>query len=81
MLVPRKGSIQTPSALSVEGLSVRRSTHKHMMKGVLVVMVALGLSVASAVPSETDGLLSTALHFVKECGDKSMFLCMKVGFV
>jgi hypothetical protein len=41
-----------------------------------VVFVAI-LAVATAVPSETDGLLSTALKFVKECGDKSMTLCLK----
>lgn len=41
--------------------------------------LTLGLTAASVVPSETDGLLTTALHFVKECGDKSMFLCMKVS--
>lgn len=46
---------------------------------ITVVLLALGLSAASAVPSETDGLLTTALHFVKECGEKSMFLCMKVS--
>lgn len=37
------------------------------------------IAYAAAVPSETDGLLSTALTFVKECGDRSMFLCMKVS--
>lgn len=44
-----------------------------------IVLLAFGMSAASAVPSETDGLLTTALHFVKECGDKSIFLCMKVS--
>lgn len=44
---------------------------------VVVLFISAGMTVAQ--PSETDGLLSTALHFVKECGDKSMFLCMKVS--
>lgn len=57
-----------------------------MMKLCTVVVVMSlatlgGRSAASALPSESDGLLTTALHFVKECGDKSMFLCMKVGAI
>lgn len=35
------------------------------------------LAVASAAQSETDSLLSSALTFVKDCGDKSMVLCLK----
>lgn len=46
------------------------------MKSLCVLVVAI--AVASASPSETDGLLTTALKFVKDCGDKSMFLCLKV---
>lgn len=42
-----------------------------------VVLFAV-LAVAAAAPSETDGLLSSALKFVKDCGDKSMVLCVKV---
>ncbi|GAB0087557.1 osiris 9 [Sergentomyia squamirostris] len=45
------------------------------MKSLCVLIVAI--AVASASPSETDGLLTTALKFVKECGDKSMVLCLK----
>lgn len=48
----------------------------------VAVVMALALgghNAASALPSESDGLLTTALHFVKECGEKSMFLCMKVS--
>ncbi|XP_065088814.1 uncharacterized protein Osi9 [Ochlerotatus camptorhynchus] len=42
-----------------------------------VVLFAV-LAVAAAAPqSETDGLLSSALNFVKNCGDKSMVLCVK----
>ncbi|XP_039451165.1 uncharacterized protein LOC120430146 [Culex pipiens pallens] len=41
-----------------------------------VVLFAV-LAVAAAAPSETDGLLSSALKFVKDCGDKSMVLCVK----
>lgn len=41
-----------------------------------VVFVAL-FAVAAAAQSETDGLLSSALKFVKDCGDKSMVLCLK----
>jgi hypothetical protein len=37
------------------------------------------LAVASAAPAESDGLVATALRFVKDCGDKSMVLCMKVS--
>lgn len=36
------------------------------------------IAIAAAVPSETDTLLSSTLKFVKDCGDKSMFLCLKV---
>lgn len=43
-----------------------------------VVLFAV-LAVAAAAPqSETDGLLTSALKFVKDCGDKSMVLCVKV---
>lgn len=42
-----------------------------------VVLFAV-LAVAAAAPSETDGILSSALKFVKDCGDKSMVLCVKV---
>lgn len=29
--------------------------------------------------TETDNLLSSALKFVRDCGDKSMLLCAKVS--
>lgn len=44
---------------------------------IFCVFIAI-FAVAAASSSETDGLLTTALKFVKECGDKSMVLCMKV---
>lgn len=41
--------------------------------------VFIGLfALAAASTSETDGLLASTLTFVKECGDKSMVLCLKV---
>lgn len=42
-----------------------------------VVLVAI-FAVAAAAPSETDNLLTSALRFVRDCGDKSMVLCAKV---
>lgn len=50
------------------------------MKKIVGLFVMIGLVAAAAAgPSETDNLLTTALHFVKDCGDRSMFLCMKVS--
>lgn len=49
------------------------------MKKIFCILIAIS-AVTVAVPNETDGLLSTALHFVKECGQKSMYLCMKVSY-
>jgi hypothetical protein len=40
---------------------------------VLLVLVA-----AASAASDTDGLVSTALRFVKDCNDKSLTLCIKV---
>lgn len=40
---------------------------------VLLVLVA-----AVSATSESDGLLTTALKFVKDCNDKSITLCIKV---
>lgn len=42
-----------------------------------VVLVAI-FAVAAAAPSETDSLLTSTLRFARDCGDKSIFLCMKV---
>lgn len=42
----------------------------------LCVLIAL-VGIVNALPSETDGLLTSALKMIKECGDNSMFLCMK----
>lgn len=44
----------------------------------LCVLIAL-VGIVNAIPSETDGLLTSALKMIKECGDNSMFLCMKVS--
>jgi len=33
---------------------------------------------AAAATSDTDGLITGALKFVKECNDKSITLCVKV---
>lgn len=40
--------------------------------------VFIAIFAVAAAASENDGLLTTALKFVKDCGDKSMVLCMKV---
>jgi hypothetical protein len=40
---------------------------------VLLVLVA-----AASAASDTDGLVTTALKFVKDCNDKSLTLCIKV---
>lgn len=37
------------------------------------------ISVALGAPSyESEGLLTSTIKFVKDCGDKSMVLCFKV---
>lgn len=43
-------------------------------------VVCAGMALVSAGPqlSETDNILHSALKIVKECGDKSVVLCMKV---
>lgn len=47
------------------------------MKEICVLLAIL--SVALGAPSqESEGLLSSTIKFVKDCGDKSMVLCMKV---
>lgn len=40
--------------------------------------VFLVLVVAASATSESDGLLTTALKFVKDCNEKSITLCIKV---
>lgn len=40
--------------------------------------VFIGLFALAAASDSDDGLLSSALTFVKECGEKSMVLCIKV---
>jgi hypothetical protein len=40
---------------------------------VLFVLVA-----AASAASDSDGMITTALKFVKDCNDKSMVLCIKV---
>lgn len=47
---------------------------------IICVFIAI-FAVAAASSSENDGLLTTALKFVKDCGDKSMVLCMKVRII
>jgi hypothetical protein len=47
------------------------------MKHFCIILALVALS--RAAPSESDGILSTALKFVKDCGDKSMVLCLKVS--
>ena len=38
------------------------------------------IALAAAAPSiESDGLLSKSIKFVKDCGDKSITLCLKVS--
>lgn len=48
------------------------------MKKICVLFSIITIATAS-LNSETDGLLSTALKFVRDCGDKSMLLCAKVS--
>lgn len=48
------------------------------MKKICVLFSLITIATAS-LNSETDGLLSTALKFVRDCGDKSMLLCAKVS--
>lgn len=45
---------------------------------IFCVLFAIFAVAASSSSSENDGLLTTALKFVKDCGDTSMVLCMKV---
>lgn len=40
--------------------------------------VFLVLAVAGSATSDSDGLIKTALKFVKECNEKSLTLCIKV---
>lgn len=47
------------------------------MKEVCVLLAII--SVALGAPSyESEGLLTSTIKFVKDCGDKSMVLCFKV---
>lgn len=48
------------------------------MKKICVLFSIITIATAS-MNSETDSLLSTALKFVRDCGDRSMFLCAKVS--
>lgn len=43
--------------------------------------VLLILVVAVSATSESDGLITTALKFVKDCDDKSLTLCIKVRII
>lgn len=45
------------------------------MKQFLVILVFVA---AASAASESDGLITTALKFVKDCNDKSITLCIKV---
>lgn len=48
------------------------------MKKICVLFSIITIATAS-LNTETDSLLSTALKFVRDCGDKSMLLCAKVS--
>lgn len=48
------------------------------MKKICVLFSIITIATAS-LNTETDNLLSTALRFVRDCGDKSMLLCAKVS--
>lgn len=48
------------------------------MKKICVLFSIMTIATAS-LNTETDNLLSTALKFVRDCGDKSMLLCAKVS--
>lgn len=48
------------------------------MKKICVLFSIITIATAS-LNTETDNLLSTALKFVRDCGDKSMLLCAKVS--
>lgn len=50
------------------------------MKKICVLFSIMTIATAS-LNTETDNLLSTALKFVRDCGDKSMLLCAKVSIV
>lgn len=50
------------------------------MKKICVLFSIITIATAS-LNTETDNLLSTALRFVRDCGDKSMLLCAKVSKV
>ena len=39
------------------------------------------IAVAVAIPTESDGLLTSTLKFVKDCGENSIVLCMKVRII
>lgn len=41
-------------------------------------LVVLLIGAAAAASNDADGLISTALKFVKDCNDKSITLCVKV---
>lgn len=41
--------------------------------------VFIVLIVAASAASDSDGLITTALKFVKDCNEKSMTLCIKVS--
>lgn len=38
------------------------------------------LALTSATQSESDDLLASALKIVKDCGDRSLVLCLKVRY-
>lgn len=48
------------------------------MKKICVLLSIISIATAS-VNTETDNLLSTALKFVRDCGDRSMLSCAKVS--
>lgn len=50
-----------------------------MLRRLLVVCTVTAIVSAGPQLSETDNILHSALKIVKECGDKSVVLCMKVS--
>lgn len=50
-----------------------------MLRRLLIISAAVALVSAGPQLSETDNILHSALKIVKECGDKSVVLCMKVS--
>ncbi|XP_058060074.1 uncharacterized protein LOC131210800 [Anopheles bellator] len=47
------------------------------MKQFYVLFAILAVAAAAPPPSEADGILTTALKFVRDCGEKSIVLCAK----